>query len=175
MNRIIPVLIVFLLVTSVGIPVVSAEQSTAYYELREMSHSHTSNHIGPAACVILIGMGYQYQGNDVWSIDYDLKYKRISACDCNVSTLVKLCNFIKSVDKCREEYDNTGEHVILTILSGAGTILGVASSIADDTAAKWIGTLVAAGFTVEEAHEAIKSLNAAINAKNEAFRLFEEL
>lgn len=176
MKKFISILLVFLLLASVAMPAVSAVPSASYCELHEMSHTHISNHFGPAVCVILIGMGYEYQGNDVWLIDYDLIYKRINACEhCDDATLVKLRKFIESVDECRKKYDSVGQHVILTLLGCGSVAVELSSCIADDSAAKCLAVLVTAGFTVGEAREAVDSIIGAINAKDEAARLFGEL
>ncbi|HJJ99190.1 MAG TPA: hypothetical protein O0X23_03135 [Methanocorpusculum sp.] len=128
-QRIVSTLLIFLLVTSVTVPAVSAGPSAAYYELHGMTHTHQSNHIGPAAGVILIGMGYEHEGNDIWIIDYDYKYKRIKANpDLDDHTLVKLRRYIESVDECRTKYDEVGEHVFLTVLGAAAMAGGALTS-----------------------------------------------
>jgi len=184
-TRLLSVLLVFLLVTSVTVPAVNAEPPQAYHqayhELHNLCLCEESEDLGHIP-YLNWGIGYSArvidQQNDKWEIFVhagNAKKSVIITPETDLGKLITLRDFVNNVNKCKTESDQ------ITISVGAAIGAGTGGSFAeckgfltDDALSKMFGA-VGIVTSVEEIHQSVVHFNNAKTAQKNAETLFEEL
>ena len=184
-TRVLSILILFLLITSVSIPVVSAETpSEYYYKLHDMCICEAEEDLGHIP-YLNWGIGYKAwidkqkdEQNDKWKVFVhagSVTKELTITPNTDLRELITLTDFIENVNKCKEETDE----IPLTVLESLGASTATATLIV--TGALYDNAYLAApagitgAATVEEARKAVNHWNNAIKAQENAEKLFREL
>jgi len=180
-TRLLSALLVFLLVTSVSVPAVSAEAMQAYYELHNMCICNAKEDLGHIP-YLNWGIGYKArcidEQNDKWEIFVHAGIatkKIIITPETPDGTVVTLMNFVNAVKECKTESDQLSIDIIAALGAGmAGSGETLKGALTDDA----LSTILGAGgiaASVEETHQFVIHFNSAKTAQKTAETLFDEL
>ena len=179
-RRIISALLVFLLLTSVTIPTVTADASVEYYKLHNLCLCNAKEDLGHIP-YLNWGIGYKAwidKQTDNWKVfvHAGLATKEFMITpETNLGKLVTLLEFVEYVDECKSESDPIPFDIGAAI--GAGTVGSaklIKGALTDDALSEILG---ASGITAsaEVIHQSVIHFNNAKDAQKNAEKLFEEL
>ena len=184
-TRVLSILILFLLITSVSIPVVTAEEiPKEYYQLHNMCICGAEEDLGHIP-YLNWGIGYKAwidkqkdEQNDKWKVfvraGSATKELTITP-NTDLREIITLIDFIKNVDKCKEETDEIPLNILAGLGSGTIAATAILAGAFYDNAYLAMPAGVTGAITVDEVRQSVNHWNNAIKAQKNAEILFGEL